>query len=76
MPMQKTIDLTQAPLRPKFATSLEKKIEHLWLESEQRGWVFNDFAVVVMEVLTILHHRNTFLAQDAEPSTEKEAKSA
>ena len=37
---------------------MEKKIEHLWLESESRGWRYSEFVVVVMEVLTVLHHRN------------------
>ena len=45
-------------VRPKFTISMEKKIEHLWLESKERGWDFKDFIVVVMEVLTVLHHRN------------------
>ncbi len=54
----KDICVGQPRPRPKFAISVEKKIEHLWLESEARGWNFNDFVVVLMEVLTVLHHRN------------------
>jgi|GEM_PF-4354458 hypothetical protein len=56
-PMEKKIELVPSPPRPKFTTSMEKKIEHLWLDSERRGWQFNEFAVVVLEVLTVLHHR-------------------
>jgi hypothetical protein len=51
-------NLGQTPSRPKFPISMEKKIEHLWLESESRGWRYSEFVVVVMEVLTVLHHRN------------------
>ncbi len=54
------------PHRPKFNISMEKKIEHLWLESEDRGWRFAEFAVVVMEVLTVLHHRNKLRRADRE----------
>jgi hypothetical protein len=54
----KEFDPISTPGRPKFAISVERKLEHLWLESESRGWSFSDFTVVVMEVLTVLHHRN------------------
>jgi len=36
---------------------MEKKIEKLWQESEQQGWNYSQFVSVVMEVLTVLHHR-------------------
>ena len=54
----KDIGAEEVPARPKFAISVEKKIEHLWLESEARGLSFSDLVVVVMEVLAVLHHRN------------------
>ncbi len=56
--LTRDIGSDQYPSRPKFPISMEKKIEHLWLESEARGWNFNEFVVVVMEVLTVMHHRN------------------
>jgi len=44
-------------IRTKFNISMEKKIERLWLESIQQGWDYCNFVAVVMEVLTVLHHR-------------------
>jgi hypothetical protein len=50
---------TEPPVvRTKFNISMEKKIERLWHESEQQGWSYSQFVSVVMEVLTVLHHRN------------------
>jgi hypothetical protein len=51
---------------------MEKKIEHLWLDSERRGWQFNEFAVVVLEVLTVLHHRNGLEDKTAETQEDRE----
>ncbi len=49
---------TEEPIvRTKFNISMEKKIEKLWHESEQQGWNYSQFVAVVMEVLTVLHHR-------------------
>ncbi|MFY9639638.1 MAG: hypothetical protein WCD20_05290 [Rhodomicrobium sp.] len=48
----------QPPVRTKFNISMEKKIERLWHESDQQGWNYSQFVAVVMEVLTVLHHRN------------------
>ena len=48
----------QLPVRTKFNISMEKKIERLWHESDQQGWSYCQFVSVVMEVLTVLHHRN------------------
>jgi hypothetical protein len=51
--------VAEPPLvRTKFNISMEKKIERLWLESDQQGWNYNRFVATVMEVLTVLHHRN------------------
>ncbi len=47
----------KTPIRTKFNISMEKKIEKLWLESTQQGWDYCKFVAVVMEVLTVLHHR-------------------
>jgi hypothetical protein len=44
-------------IRTKFNISMEKKIERLWHESERHGWNFSKFVTVVLEVLTVLHHR-------------------
>jgi len=48
----------QPPVRTKFNISMEKKIERLWQESDVQGWSYSQFVSVVMEVLTVLHHRN------------------
>lgn len=48
----------QPAVRTKFNISMEKKIERLWQESGQQGWNFGQFVSNVMEVLTVLHHRN------------------
>ncbi len=48
----------QPPVRTKFNISMEKKIERLWQESDVQGWSYSRFVSVVMEVLTVLHHRN------------------
>src|SRR3974390_2246934 len=48
----------QPPVRTKFNISMEKKIERLWQESDQQGWSYSQFVSVIMEVLTVMHHRN------------------
>jgi hypothetical protein len=51
--------VAEAPLvRTKFNISMEKKIEKLWLDSDRQGWSYSRFVSTVMEVLTVLHHRN------------------
>jgi hypothetical protein len=45
-------------IRSKYNTSLEKRIERLWQEAEHHGWTFSNFVSVVLEVLTVLHHRD------------------
>jgi hypothetical protein len=45
-------------VRTKFNISMEKRIEKLWLDSDKQGWSYNQFVSSVMEVLTVLHHRN------------------
>ncbi len=59
----------QPVVRTKFNISMEKKIERLWQESEQQGWSYSKFVSVVMEVLTVLHHRNKL--QRAAPTPQK-----
>lgn len=58
-------DMASKPkiIRSKYNTSLEKRIEHLWREAEHYGWSFSNFVSVVLEVLTVLHHRNKCLVQ-------------
>jgi hypothetical protein len=46
------------PVRSKFNISMEKKIERLWLDAKDQGWSFSNFVSVVLEVLTVLHHRD------------------
>ena len=48
----------QPPVRTKFNISMEKKIERLWQESDRLGWSYSQFVSTVMEVLTVMHHRN------------------
>lgn len=69
IPIAREFATAPTPGRPKFPISMEKKIEHLWLESETRGWRFSEFAVVVMEVLTVLHHRNKLRSRERRAKT-------
>jgi hypothetical protein len=57
----------QPPVRTKFNISMEKKIERLWRESERHGWNFSKFITVVLEVLTVLHHRKKLQHLDRVP---------
>jgi len=58
----------ETPLpRTKFNISMEKKIERLWYESRQHGWSFGRFVTAILEVLTILHHRNKLDQFDRAP---------
>jgi hypothetical protein len=41
----------------KLRISIEKKIEHIWLESEELGWSFNDFVSHLLEILIVLNYR-------------------
>jgi hypothetical protein len=42
----------------KFNSSMERRIEALWLRSEELGWNYSDFVVHVLGVLVVLNHRN------------------
>jgi hypothetical protein len=52
-------------VRTKFNISMEKKIEKLWLDSDRQGWSYNRFVSSVMEVLTVLHHRNKLVRKSS-----------
>jgi len=55
---EETIDLLQGPIHTsKLRTSIEKKIENIWLESEELGWSYNDFVSHLLEVLIVLNYR-------------------
>jgi hypothetical protein len=41
----------------KLKTSIEKKIENIWLESEQLGWTYSDFVSHLIEILIVLNYR-------------------
>ncbi len=58
--MLKTTELTvQGPARgSKLKMSIEKRLENIWLESEQRGWSYNDFVTHLLEVLVVLNYRS------------------
>lgn len=43
----------------KFNLSVERKIESMWLDAKELGWDFNRFIVFVIEVMTIMHYRNS-----------------
>jgi hypothetical protein len=60
----------QPPVRTKFNISMEKKIERLWQESDRQGWSYSQFVTVVMEVLTVLHHRKRLV--QAKPAHKKQ----
>ncbi len=38
---------------------IEKKIERFFHESEELGWDYDAFVASVLEILTVLHHRNS-----------------
>lgn len=42
----------------KLKMSIEKKIENIWLESEQLGWNYNDFVSHLLEILIVLNYRS------------------
>jgi hypothetical protein len=37
---------------------IEKKLERFFRESEEMGWDYDNFVSSVLEILTVLHHRN------------------
>jgi hypothetical protein len=37
---------------------IEKKLERFYHESEELGWNYDAFVASVLEILTVLHHRN------------------
>lgn len=53
-----------APRRSKIKMSIEKKIEHIWLESKEQGWSYNEFVAYLLEVLVVLNHRSLIPAID------------
>jgi hypothetical protein len=52
--------------RPKFGSSLEKKIERTWSESRKLGWDYNHFVTAMIEVLIILQQREKLRSVRAE----------
>ncbi len=58
-----TVDLPEqgVPQGSKLRTSIEKKVENIWLESEELGWSFNDFVTHLLEVLVVLNYRGSKL---------------
>ena len=59
-PLEEEADLAAqgAPRGSKLKISIEKKIENIWLESEDLGWSYNDFVSHLLEVLVVLNHRS------------------
>lgn len=45
------------PRGSKLKTSIEKKIENIWHESQEAGWSYNEFVAHMLEVLIVLNHR-------------------
>jgi hypothetical protein len=63
--IRKTRLVTLTPTkRPESRRSLkhrgmiEKKLERYYHESEELGWSYDAFVASVLEILTVLHHRN------------------
>jgi hypothetical protein len=44
--------------RSKLSSSIEKKIERLFSQSESLGWSYHDFSIYLFEVLMVLQQRN------------------
>jgi hypothetical protein len=56
-----TSDMAQNPPRDsKLRLSIEKKIENIWLESQELGSSYNDFVGHMLEVLVVLNCRAFF----------------
>ena len=53
-----------APRRSKIKMSIEKKIEHIWLEAKEQGWSYNEFVAYLLEVLVVLNHRSLLPTAD------------
>jgi hypothetical protein len=50
------------PHGSKLRTTIEKRVENIWLESEELGWSYNDFVTHLLEVLIVLNYRGTKLS--------------
>jgi hypothetical protein len=37
---------------------IERKLERFFRESEELGWNYDNYVASVLEILTVLHHRN------------------
>lgn len=42
----------------KHRGTIEKKLERFFRESEELGWSYETYVASVLEILTVLHHRN------------------
>ncbi len=50
--------VVEANSKKALRNSMERKIERIYLDSQELGWSYNGFVTSVLEVLTVLHHRN------------------
>jgi hypothetical protein len=61
-----SVDLTQLPVQgSKLRMSIEKKIENIWLDSQELGWSYNDFVTHLLEILIILNYRTCLPKADS-----------
>jgi hypothetical protein len=47
----------------KFNTSMERRVERLWVESQEQGWNYSGFVAHVLEVLVVLQERDKVVRQ-------------
>ncbi len=58
------------PQGSKLKMSIEKKIENIWLESQQLGWDYNDFVSHLIEVVIVLNYRSFHAKLNANQKSE------
>jgi hypothetical protein len=65
-----------APRGSKLKISIEKKIENIWLESQELGWSYNDFVSHLLEVLVVLNHRSVLPILNSNTKNSEKAKAS
>jgi hypothetical protein len=65
-----------APRGSKLKISIEKKIENIWLESQELGWSYNEFVSHLLEVLVVLNHRSVLPILNSNTKNSEKAKAS
>jgi hypothetical protein len=48
----------ESRMNTRFKGMMERKIERFFEKSKNFGWDYDGFVVTVLEIVTILHHKN------------------